>query len=62
MANKEKNSRAIVESIITLARNLDLNVVAEGVETVEQLNALIDLQCEEVQGYILVDRNYQTIY
>ncbi|MFP3919325.1 EAL domain-containing protein [Lysinibacillus telephonicus] len=52
VANKEKNSRAIVESIITLARNLDLNVVAEGVETVEQLNALIDLQCEEVQGYI----------
>lgn len=64
IANKEKNSRAIVESIITLAKKLNLNVVAEGVETVEQLNALVELQCEEVQGFIysrpLSPENLQT--
>lgn len=48
----EKNSRIIVESIISLIKNLGMDVVAEGVETNEQLAVLKKLECNEVQGYI----------
>ena len=43
---------AIVKSIITLAHSLDFSVVAEGVETQEQLDYLKDLECDEIQGYL----------
>ena len=42
----------IVSSIISLAKNLKFKVVAEGVESEEQLNYLIKHSCDEVQGYI----------
>ncbi len=42
----------IVRTIISLAQNLDINVIAEGVETPEQLAALRALRCEYAQGYI----------
>jgi diguanylate cyclase (GGDEF)-like protein/PAS domain S-box-containing protein len=41
----------IVRTIITLGRNLGLKVVAEGVETMEQAERLLDLGCEFAQGY-----------
>ena len=40
----------MVKTIITLARNMGMTVVAEGHETVEQAEALKELQCECVQG------------
>ena len=43
---------AIVTAIITLSHALDLNVIAEGVETQEQLDLLRRLNCDEVQGYM----------
>ena len=43
---------SIVASIISLAHNLGLNVVAEGCETVEQLKFICSYHCEEVQGYL----------
>jgi len=43
----------IVRTIVALARNLGLRVVAEGVETPAQLEALKSLQCEGAQGYLL---------
>jgi len=43
---------AIVTAIIALARTLNLRTVAEGVETGQQLSALEDQGCEEVQGYL----------
>ncbi|OGW25749.1 MAG: hypothetical protein A2X59_03995 [Nitrospirae bacterium GWC2_42_7] len=42
---------AITKTIITLAHNMNLKVIAEGVETKEQLDFLRTLGCDEVQGY-----------
>ena len=43
---------AIIKSIITLAHSLDLKVIAEGVETEQQLEFLREYECDEVQGYL----------
>ncbi len=44
---------AIVKSVISLARDLDIDVVAEGVETADQLEYLRQFNCDEVQGYLI---------
>ena len=44
---------AIVKTIIQLGHNLQLTVIAEGVETKEQLACLNEYGCDEVQGYLL---------
>ncbi|HEY5556970.1 EAL domain-containing protein [Acetobacterium sp.] len=43
--------KAITHAIIAMGRNLGLTVIAEGVETVEQLNFLKEQSCDEMQGY-----------
>lgn len=48
----EVGDRAIVKSIIALGRSLDLQVVAEGVETFEQQEMLQEFGCELLQGYL----------
>ncbi|MBL4701899.1 MAG: EAL domain-containing protein, partial [Phycisphaeraceae bacterium] len=52
--NVEKNHSfaAILNSIVTLAHNLKLNVVAEGIEKFEQLTHLQSLDCDYGQGYL----------
>lgn len=44
--------QAITATIIDLAKNLKVNVVAEGVETEEQRKLLSGLGCDEIQGYL----------
>ncbi|WP_341501556.1 EAL domain-containing protein [Gallaecimonas sp. GXIMD4217] len=48
----ENASKSLTAAIMSLAENLDLSVVAEGVETEEQLQALKDLHCKQVQGFL----------
>ncbi|MBD9485575.1 PAS domain S-box protein [Pseudomonas sp. PDM14] len=49
---EDQGNLEIVATIIGLARNLKLRVLAEGVETNEQLQALRELGCEQCQGYL----------
>ncbi len=50
---QENSSQAIVEAIIMMAHNLDLGIVAEGVETIEQHDQLAAYHCDLIQGYWL---------
>lgn len=48
----DKNALAVVTAIIGLAKSLNLKVVAEGIETAEQLECLDRLGCKYGQGYL----------
>lgn len=50
--NGDGENLEIVRTIVELAHNLGLDVIAEGVETAEQLAQLRTLQCEYAQGYL----------
>ncbi len=48
----DSNDRAIVRTIIVMAHSLNLDVIAEGVETEEQLQLLLNKGCTHYQGYL----------
>jgi len=48
-----QRSQALVRAIIAMAHNLSLKVIAEGVETLEQLECLRELDCDIIQGYLI---------
>jgi diguanylate cyclase (GGDEF)-like protein/PAS domain S-box-containing protein len=48
----DKNDMAIVRTIIAMARSMNLDVIAEGVETEEQHALLLEMGCENFQGYL----------
>ena len=58
-------NREIISTIVSMANNLKLKVIAEGVETESQLNLLKSLGCLEVQGYFysppLPSKEYEDI-
>jgi len=47
----DKDSEAIIESIIVMSNKMGLSIIAEGVETLEQVQFLQQYDCEELQGY-----------
>ncbi|MBP1948711.1 sensor domain-containing protein [Virgibacillus litoralis] len=51
MNENQKQNQAIVKSIIHMSHSLDMKVIAEGVETVDQLNFLEGEKCDEMQGF-----------
>jgi diguanylate cyclase (GGDEF)-like protein len=50
---EDENIMTLVSTIISLAHSLNLKVVAEGVESVDQLKILRDLKCDQIQGYLI---------
>jgi EAL domain-containing protein (putative c-di-GMP-specific phosphodiesterase class I) len=58
-----KKGEEMIKTILTLARRFDMDVVAEGIETVEHLDKLSQWGCEWGQGYLFspaVDRDSAT--
>ena len=49
----DHQSRALCEAVVSIGRSLDIDVVAEGVETAEQLQLLQSMGCDEIQGYLI---------
>lgn len=48
----EKDSKAIVKAVLTIAETLEMEVIAEGIETVEQAAELLTIGCNCGQGYL----------
>ncbi|TMN23418.1 putative bifunctional diguanylate cyclase/phosphodiesterase [Lentibacillus cibarius] len=53
MNENQKQNQAIVKSIIHMSHSLNMKVIAEGVETYEQLQFLTAEKCDEMQGFFL---------
>ena len=47
----DANDRSIATAVISLGQKLNMKVIAEGVETDEQMAFLVDQKCDEIQGY-----------
>jgi diguanylate cyclase (GGDEF)-like protein len=52
-AGTDANAAAVVRTIIAMSHGLNIKVVAEGVETDEQLRFLLRRKCDEAQGYFI---------
>jgi diguanylate cyclase (GGDEF)-like protein/PAS domain S-box-containing protein len=50
---ESRSAVALIKGVISLAHSLNLRVVAEGIESDEQLNAVRDMGCDEAQGFLL---------
>lgn len=51
--NKSKSKKAIVNATIAMAKNLDMNIIAEGAETLDEYLYLKDVGCQEIQGFFI---------
>lgn len=50
---ENESSMSLVEAVIRMGHNFKLNVVAEGVETAEQLAMLKSMNCDQAQGFFI---------
>ena len=48
---ESENDKKMISTIIAIAKNFDLNIVAEGIETFEQLVVLVQQECDAFQGF-----------
>ncbi len=46
-----KKGRAVISSVVDMAKNLEMNVISEGVETQDQIDFLKEIDCNMVQGF-----------
>jgi EAL domain-containing protein (putative c-di-GMP-specific phosphodiesterase class I) len=46
------SGNSIINTIVAMAKGLNLNVIAEGVETQQQLDYLHEIDCQEAQGFL----------
>jgi len=51
LINQRRDYRAVVQTVIDLARNLNMDMIAEGIETIGQVELLRQMGCEQAQGY-----------
>ncbi len=51
--SRNADDRTVVSAIIAMAHRMGIRVVAEGVETEQQLKCLAELNCDEIQGYLI---------
>ena len=63
----DEKSKIIVADVVHMAKKLGMKTLAEGVETTEQMQFLLDIGCEKAQGYLLgkaemLDENAYSIY
>ncbi|MDD3169956.1 MAG: EAL domain-containing protein [Eubacteriales bacterium] len=56
---ESEKDQAIAKAIINLVKNMNLNIIAEGVETKCQYDFLSKRMCNEIQGYIATSRCLQ---
>jgi EAL domain-containing protein (putative c-di-GMP-specific phosphodiesterase class I) len=49
----DQNNESIIKAIIALAKNLDMQIIAEGVENRQQLSFLKQHGCDAIQGYLI---------
>jgi EAL domain-containing protein (putative c-di-GMP-specific phosphodiesterase class I) len=52
ISDRNSKSREVLDTIIALGRVLELRVTAEGVETCEQAQALSEMKCDQMQGFL----------
>ena len=50
--NMKHSGNSIINTIVAMAKGLSLNVIAEGVETQQQLDYLVEIGCSEAQGFL----------
>ena len=50
--DENSRSRSVVRNVIQLAHSLHMSVVAEGIENMEQVEALRKMDCDLIQGYV----------
>ena len=58
----DRRSLELVRAIIGIGRSLELDVVAEGVETAAEAEALVNLGCDEAQGYYYARPQIESVF